>query len=86
MKRTQIYITDEQDRRIAGLAADLGVSKADVVRRMLDQGLELGDSEEEARAVILATAGLLSDYPDWEEWQRAVRGRPAGERLGSLGL
>lgn len=86
MRRTQIYITDEQDKRIAQLAGDLGVSKAEVVRRILDQGLEMGDREEEARAVIRATAGLLADYPDWPDWQRSVRGRSAGERLASLGL
>ncbi|MGQ0848838.1 MAG: CopG family transcriptional regulator [Actinomycetota bacterium] len=85
MRRTQIYITSEQDRRIAELAIDLGVSKAEVIRQMLDRGLGSGDAEEEAKNLIRATAGLLADYPDWPEWQRRVRGRSADERLRSEG-
>jgi hypothetical protein len=86
MKRTQIYITEEQDRLIARRAADIGVSKADVIRRILDNALEISSGEAEARAVIEATAGILADYPDWPEWLRDVRGRPAHERLQGLGL
>ena len=88
MKRTQIYITEEQDDRIGALAEDLGVSKAEVIRQMLDQVLT-GAGEPEAQSIIRATAGLLADYPEWREWQREVRGRTADERLRSqnrLGL
>ena len=35
--------------------------------------------------MILATAGILADYPDWPEWQRSVRGRTAAKRLDELG-
>jgi hypothetical protein len=86
MKRTQIYITDEQDRLIGERARDLGVSKADVIRRFLDRGLEIGTREDESRALILQTSGVLADYPDWPEWLRAVRGRTSDERLKDLGL
>lgn len=85
MKRTQIYISDEQDRMIGTIASDLGVSKAEVVRQMLDRGLGKEDSDDQARNAIRATAGLLADYPDWQEWQRLVRGRTANERLKSHG-
>lgn len=86
MKRTQIYITDEQDQLIARRAEDLSISKADVIRRILDHALEINEREDEARAVIEATAGILSDYPDWPEWLRKARGRTADERLAGLGL
>ncbi len=86
MKRTQIYITDEQDRRLSELAADRQVSKASVIRQLLDRALDTGDPEAEARAAIRASAGVCADYPDWSEWLRSVRGRSADERARELGL
>jgi len=86
MRRTQIYITEEQDARVTDLAADLRVSKAEAIRRILNRALDTGDPESEARAVLQATAGICADYPAWPEWQRAVRGRTAAERLRASGL
>jgi hypothetical protein len=84
MHRTQIYITEEQDRRIAARAADAGVSKAEVIRRMLDEGLEIDDGAEARRRAIRATAGVLHDADDWESWLARVRGGGAAERLTRL--
>ena len=82
MKRTQVYLTEEQARRLAELAAEQGVSKARALRWALDTALGTGDPEVlEARRAIIATSGILPDYPDWPEWQRQVRGRSAAERL-----
>ncbi len=86
MRRTQIYITDEQAERIKAIAQERNVTQAQVIRRILDAALETGDSEAEARAAILATAGILPDAPDWPEWQAQVRGRSADERLTDEGL
>ncbi len=86
MQRTQIYITDEQATRIKQLARSRRTSKAHVIRQILDAALETGDAESEARAGILATAGILPEAPDWHEWQAAVRGRTAVERLAEGGL
>ncbi len=86
MLRTQIYITEEQSQRISQMAAERGVPKAQVIRGILDRALDTGDHEAEARAVILASAGVMADAPDWPEWQRSVRGRTAAERLADLGL
>ncbi|GAC1361456.1 MAG: hypothetical protein NVSMB32_00470 [Actinomycetota bacterium] len=85
MKRTQIYLTEEQERLLAARSQDLGVSKAEVIRRLLDERLGL-DGGRERHEAISQTAGLLSDYPDWPTWLSAVRGAPADERLRRLGL
>ena len=86
MKRTQIYISEEQDRWLAKIAADREVSKAEVIRQILDRALEPGDAEAEARAVIQETAGICAEYPDWPDWLRSVRGRTADDRLRAAGL
>ncbi len=83
MKRTQVYLTDEQNQRLSEIARERRTSKAGALRWALDAALETGDAEAEERAIILATAGLCADYPDWPEWQREVRGRTAVERLSS---
>lgn len=86
MKRTQIYITDEQATQVKQLARSRRTSKAHVIRQILDAAFETGDAEAEARAGILATAGILPEARDWPEWQAAVRGRSASERLVESGL
>jgi hypothetical protein len=84
MHRTQVYLTQEQSRRLAEVARERGISKAGALRWALDLALGTGDAESEARAAIRATAGLLADYPDWPEWQREVRGRTAARRLEDM--
>jgi len=84
MKRTQVYLTEEQDRRLGQIARERGISKAGALRRALDSSLETGDASAEERSIIMATAGICADYPDWPEWQRQVRGRTAAERLAEL--
>ena len=86
MRRTQIYITDEQAARIAELAEFRRVSKAEVIRGILDEALEVGDAETEASAGIRTTAGSMPDAPDWQEWQESVRGKSADGRLKNFGL
>jgi hypothetical protein len=86
MRRTQIYITDDQDRLLARRAKDERISKAEVIRRILNRALHAGDPDAEARTIIRDTAGICADYPDWPEWQRSVRGRTADERLRAGGL
>ncbi len=81
MRRIQIYITDEQERLIAASAADAGVSKAQVIRRMLDEGLKIADGVDSRRRAIRATAGALPEADDWKGWLADVRGSAAAERL-----
>lgn len=89
LRCTQIYITEEQERRIAARAADAGVPKAEVIRRMLDEGLGVDDGAEERRRAIRATAGALPDADDWENpgagaRRRRRRAAPAPRALSTL--
>jgi hypothetical protein len=86
MRRTQIYLTEEQDERLKRLAADRGSSKAEVIRSILDRELDGDGARQDDRAVIRSTAGACADYPDWPEWLDDVRGQSASDRLAGLGL
>jgi hypothetical protein len=86
MRRTQLYLTEEQRERLRRRADDAGTSEAEVVRRILDDALGLADSRHGRVAAIRATAGLLADAPDWPEWLARVRGPSARDRLDELGL
>lgn len=68
--RTQIYLTDEQRRRIDEVTRAEGVTLAEVVRRAVDDYLEKGDVD--ARASLAATFGVDpgATYPDRSEWDR----------------
>ena len=72
------------DARSPGAMVDVnGDRRLDLVVPTVDNALNVGDAEAEARAVIESTSGICADYPDWPEWQRAVRGRSAAERLAA---
>lgn len=86
MRRTQIYLTDDQTRLIGEIARQDAISKAEAIRRILDRALGVDAAEPDDRATIQASAGLLADYPDWPEWLEDVRGGSADERPRSLGL
>lgn len=86
MQRTQIYLTERQQRLVAQMAVEQASSKAAIIRDILDRALGDGESDDEDLAIIRATSGICSDYPDWPEWLGTVRGRTADERLRSLGL
>ncbi len=86
MKRTQIYLTEDQHQEIARLAAVRRCTRAEVIRSILDAALDTGDAEADARAAIVGTSGLCADYPDWPEWLASVRGSDADDRLRRLGL
>lgn len=87
MRRTQIYLTEEQDQRIEAIARARGASKAAVIRGILDAGLDLGSADADAALAISSTAGICADYPDWPEWLRDVRAASGADgRLRQLGL
>lgn len=84
MRRTQIYLTEEQARLVAARADDAGIPEAEVIRDLLDQVLGLSDGLDERRRSIMETAGILADAPDWPDWLGGVRGPGADARLTSL--
>jgi hypothetical protein len=86
MKRTQVYLTEEQRRRIARRAQDAGVSQAELLRRILDEVLGIDTRAGERIAAVDCSAGVLADAPDWPEWLSRVRGASADRRLKKLGL
>ena len=85
MQRVQIYLTDEQRSRVAARAKERSCAQAEIIREILDRGLGIEHQPTDRLAAICETAGLLADEPDWETWQRSVRGRTADERLEDSG-
>lgn len=67
--RTQIYLTDDQRRRIDRVAAAKGWTMAEVVRRAVDNYL---DAEPDAELALTATFGAAphADVPPRDDWQR----------------
>lgn len=67
--RTQIYLTDEQRRRIDELAAAEGVTMAEIIRRALDGYL---DEQADPKTALAATFGSVPnlEVPSRDEWDR----------------
>jgi predicted DNA-binding protein len=67
--RTQVYLTDEQRRRIDELAAAEGITMAEIVRRALDGYL---DEQADPEVALAATFGVAEDLkvPSRNEWDR----------------
>lgn len=71
---------------MSALASERASSKAEVIRGILDAALDTGDADADARAAILASAGICVDS-DWPAWLDRVRsGCGADARLAELGL
>jgi hypothetical protein len=68
--RTQVYLTEEQRRRIDQLARADGVTLAEVVRRALDR--YLADEQPDSTVALAATFGADPDAaaPGRGEWNR----------------
>jgi Ribbon-helix-helix protein, copG family len=57
MRRTQIYLGEEQDRRLVERARVTGRTKSDLIREALDRLLDAPLTEEEELARFRAAAG-----------------------------
>lgn len=61
MQRTNIYLDEEQARALDEAARAQGVSRAALIRRLIDRGLDQGDRDVESDlAAIEASFGVLS--------------------------
>lgn len=78
MRRTQIYISEEEERRIASRVEDAVASKAEIIRRLLDRGLGIDDGAGPRMRAIDETFGVLPGAPHWPEWLAKVRERNFG--------
>lgn len=87
MRRTQVYLTEDQRRRLDQRARDLGIPMAEALRRVLDEGLGISHGQADRVAAVDESAGALADDESWEAFLARVR-RPGGadERLRALGL
>lgn len=67
--RTQVYLTQEQRRRIDEIASADGLTMAEVVRRALDSYLR---TEADPAAALTATFGADPDakMPNRDDWDR----------------
>ena len=67
--RTQVYLTDEQRRKIDQLADSEGVPMAVIIRRALDDYLT---DDADASTALAATFGAApaATAPSRDEWQR----------------
>ena len=67
--RTQVYLTEEQRRKVDQLADAEGVTMAVIIRRALDEYLT---DDADASTALAATFGAAPDAeaPSRDEWQR----------------
>lgn len=79
MKRTQIYLDDEQDRRLAARAGASGRTKSDLIREAIDAYLDGAPSKEvrlaRFRAAAEAASGVAPYLPDGKTYVEALRTR-----------
>ncbi|MFL6120393.1 CopG family transcriptional regulator [Actinophytocola sp.] len=75
MKRTNIYLDEEQAELLDSLAHSQGVSRAEIIRRLLDRSLhDEVDDVAVGLAAIDESFGVLADADD--EWpERRASGR-----------
>jgi len=75
MERTSIYLTEEQQKRLANRANEMSVSKSELIRRLLDEGLGIARRPELTERALEASRGIWSDRTDDEiaevlSWRR----------------
>lgn len=77
MKRTQIYIDEEHDERLAARAAETGRTKSDLIREAIDRYPR--DPDDQAarlarfRAASEVSAGKISRLPPGAEYTAEIR-------------
>jgi hypothetical protein len=68
--RTQIYLTDDQRRRIDLLAATEGTTLAEIVRRALDMYLRQEQPDPTTALATTFGADPNAQVPGRDEWDR----------------
>ena len=75
MERTNIYLTEEQQRRLSHRAKAEGVTKSTIVRQILDEALAISAPLLSAENAVAESFGIWSDRPETQlddvlEWRR----------------
>jgi predicted transcriptional regulator len=72
MKRTQIYLDDDQSRRLQARARAEGTTKSAVIREAIDQFLKGRSRRADLGAHLDATFGSIPHItvPSRDEWDR----------------
>lgn len=77
VKRTQIYLEDEQDRKLSKRADAAGVTKSTLIRRAIDSFLASPANDEARlarfRAALHEVAASPASLPDGGSYVEAIR-------------
>jgi hypothetical protein len=77
VKRTQIYLDEEQDEELGRRAAAEGLTKSAVIRRAVDVYLNGADDDElrlaRFKAAVEAAAGVAPDLPQGSLYVERLR-------------
>lgn len=74
MQRTNIYLTEEQQKRLQRRAKEEGLSKSSLIRRILDEALAITKTKVSAEEAIIGTSGMWADR-DEDDLQELARWR-----------
>jgi len=87
MKRTQIYLDEQQDRELARMAHATGATKSELIRRAIERLLHPAEDDarrlERFRRAVDAAAGRAPDLPEGRVYVEALR-RADAERQHEL--
>ena len=72
MQRTNIYLAERQTEAMDILASQQGVSRAEVVRQLIDEGLYRRPTADAVQSAIAESFGVMRDasLPDRDGTQR----------------
>ena len=61
MQRTNIFLTEEQQKRLQQRSRELGVTKSSLIRQILDEALAITPAMVSIEQAIDVTSGIWSD-------------------------
>ena len=83
MQRTNIFLTEEQQKRLQSRAKEQGVSKSSLVRQILDEALAIAKTTVSVEETVRGTSGIWADRTE-DDVREVLRWRreAALQRLG----